>query len=49
MIRQIGMVSRRKIEDLLGQRVYLDLHVKVLRNWRKREGSLKLLGFQRPH
>lgn len=49
MIRQIGTVSRRKIEDLLGQRVYLDLHVKVLRNWRKREGSLKLLGFQRPH
>ena len=48
MIRQIGTISRRKIEDLLGQRVYLDLHVKVLRNWRKREGSLKLLGFQRP-
>ena len=47
--RQIGSNSRRKIEDLLGQRVYLDLHVKGLRNWRKREGSLKLLGFQRPH
>jgi GTP-binding protein Era len=48
MIRQIGTISRRKIEELLGQPVYLDLHVKVLRNWRKREGSLKLLGFHRP-
>ncbi len=45
MIRTIGTHSRQKIEKLLGERVYLDLRVKVLANWRKQEAKLKLLGF----
>lgn len=45
MIRTIGTASRKKIERLVGERVYLDLRVKVLANWRKQEAKLKLLGF----
>jgi len=45
MIRTIGTRSREKIERLLDARVYLDLRVKVLANWRKQEAKLKLLGF----
>ena len=48
MVREIGIVARRKIEDFLERRAYLELRVKVLRNWRKREGTLKLLGFKEP-
>ncbi len=46
MIRRIGTEARMKIEEFTGRRVYLDLRVKVLRNWRRREGALKLLGFR---
>lgn len=47
-IRQIGSGARRKIETLLGRRVYLDLWVKVLDNWRRNERSLKRFGFVLP-
>ncbi len=47
-IREIGSESRQKIEVLLGQRVYLDLWVKVLDNWRRNERSLKRFGFVVP-
>jgi GTP-binding protein Era len=46
MIRRIGTEARLKIEEFTGRKVYLDLRVKVLRNWRRREGALKLLGFR---
>lgn len=46
-IRRIGTEARTKIERLIGRRVYLDLRVKVLANWRKRANRLRLLGFQR--
>lgn len=47
-IRAIGMNARRKVETLLGTRVYLDLWVKVLENWRRNERSLKRFGFSLP-
>ncbi len=47
-IKQIGAESRQKIETLLGGRVYLDLWVKVLDNWRRNERSLKRFGFVVP-
>ncbi len=47
-IRQIGTDARRKVETLLGHRVYLDLWVKVLENWRRNDSSLKRFGFTLP-
>ncbi|MEE9206851.1 MAG: GTPase Era [Gemmatimonadota bacterium] len=44
-LKEIGKRSRHKIEELIGEPVYLELRVKVLANWRKRRGKLKLLGY----
>ena len=47
-IRELGRVSRAKIEDLVGRPVYLDLWVKVLPNWRRSPRDLKRFGFDLP-
>ena len=47
-IRRLGTLSREKIEEFLGRRVYLDLWIKVLPNWRRKRGHLKKLGFTIP-
>ena len=47
-IREIGKAARLKIETLLGARVYLDLWVKVLPNWRKDPKALARLGYRNP-
>jgi GTPase len=44
-IREIGRSSREKIEPLVGSSVFLDLHVKVLPNWRRDKQSLRRFGF----
>src|SRR5205823_2986076 len=45
-IRRLGESSRAKIEAFVGTKVYLDLWVKVLANWRKNPGSLSRFGYQ---
>ena len=47
-IRAIGQSARAKIESLVGQAVYLDLHVKVLANWRKNERAMRRFGYRIP-
>lgn len=47
MLKEIGKRARREIENLLGSRVYLDLTVKVKKNWRKNELALRNLGYDR--
>ncbi len=37
MIKQIGTLARLEIEQLVGKRVYLDLHVKVKKGWRNKD------------
>ncbi len=44
-LRDIGITSRRSIEALLGQRVYLDLHIKVAKDWQRDPKQLHKLGF----
>ena len=48
MIREIGRKARLKIERFVERPVYLDLRVKVMPNWRRRPGRLKLLGYDLP-
>jgi len=45
-IKSIGEAARKKSETFLGEKVYLDLWVKVLPNWRKNPGSLSRFGYQ---
>ena len=44
-IKALGQAARTKLEALLDARVFLDLHVKVLPKWRRRDASLKRLGY----
>lgn len=44
-IKAIGRAARVRIEALLGGPVYLDLHVKVLGNWRRDDPVLRRLGY----
>ncbi len=45
-IKKLGESARKKIEALVQEKVYLDLWVKVLPNWRKNPGSLSRFGYQ---
>lgn len=47
-IREIGRASRRKIEELVGSPVYLDLWIKVLQNWRRNASAVRRFGYEPP-
>jgi GTP-binding protein Era len=44
-LRDVGSQARRGIEALLGARVFLDLHVKVAKDWQRDPKQLGRLGF----
>ncbi|SOC54984.1 GTPase Era [Ornithinimicrobium cerasi] len=44
-LREVGTTARQGIEKLLGHRVYLDLHVKVAKDWQRDPKALDRLGF----
>lgn len=44
-LREVGTTARRGIEALLGCRVYLDLHVRVAKDWQRDPKQLRKLGF----
>ncbi len=45
MLKNIGTLARKEFEAWLGQKVYLELYVKTVKNWREKEHYLKELGF----
>jgi GTP-binding protein Era len=45
MLKKVGEQARRDIEQLLDHPVYLELWVKVRKNWRKNEAELRRLGY----
>lgn len=44
MIKEIGILARRDLEEYFGKTVYLETFVKTLKNWREEEKYLKELG-----
>jgi len=44
MLKEIGTTARKEIEDLVGQRVYLETYVKVRADWRANPRLLQELG-----
>jgi len=44
-IKRIGMQARKEIESFLGRKVFLELFVKVEKEWRKNELKLKRFGY----
>ena len=45
MLKQIGELARKDIQMLLGAKVFLDLWVKVKKDWRNRDNVLRNFGF----
>ena len=46
MLKQIGVKARKDIELMLGDKVYLELWVKVQPNWKDRQVDLQALGYK---
>ena len=46
MLKKIGTTARQEIEAMSERKVYLDLHVKVRKNWRDDENALDRMGFK---
>ncbi|MFG2904879.1 GTPase Era [Kitasatospora sp. NPDC048286] len=44
-LKHVGTTARKHIEALLGTPVYLDLHVKVAKDWQRDPKQLRKLGF----
>ncbi len=44
MARRIGTAAREQLEDFLGARVFLDLHVRVKHDWREDDSTLHDIG-----
>lgn len=44
-LREVGTAARTQIEKLLGTPVYLDLHVKIAKDWQRDPRQLRKLGF----
>jgi GTP-binding protein Era len=43
-IKKIGILARKELESLWGKNVYIDLRVKVLKDWSRDERALRRLG-----
>ncbi|HHT68322.1 MAG TPA: GTPase Era [Firmicutes bacterium] len=46
MLKDVGTGAREQIERLLGVKVYLDLWVKVKKDWRNKQGALREFGYE---
>jgi GTPase len=45
MLKRIGSTARKEIEAMSGRKVFLELRVKVNKNWRTNADALRLLGY----
>ena len=46
LLKEIGRLARTDIENLLGSKIFLDLWVKVKKDWRNRAGALRSFGYE---
>ena len=44
-LKEVGAKAREGIQELLGRKIYLDLHVKVAKEWQRDAKQLRRLGF----
>mgnify|MGYP001554086261 CR=1 FL=1 len=45
-LKQIGIDARQKIEEMTGRKIFLEVRVKVRKNWRDDEAALSLFGYK---
>jgi GTPase len=46
MIKKLGSAARVDLAEIIGTQIYLDLHVKVLKNWREDEALMRRMGYR---
>jgi GTP-binding protein Era len=46
MLKRIGTTARQEIEEMSGRKVFLELRVKVLKDWRKDEKAMTRFGYK---
>ncbi len=44
-LKQVGISARKSLQNFFGKKIYLELHVKVSKNWRSNNQQLKKLGY----
>ena len=44
-LKEIGTLARKELEDFFGKKVYLELYVKTIKNWKDKDKYIKELGF----
>ena len=44
-IKQLGIEARKTIQEFIGKKIFLDLHVKVREKWREDENWVRNLGY----
>lgn len=45
-LKKVGTEARKSLEDFLQKKVFLELHVKVSKNWREDESQLRRFGYK---
>ncbi len=45
-LKKVGTEARKDIEDFTGKKCFLQLHVKVLKDWRNSENALRRFGYE---
>lgn len=46
-LKRVGVEGRKDLERFFGKKVYLELYVKVNKNWRSNEGQLRRFGYNK--
>jgi len=46
-IKELGSQARKRMEEFLQRKVFLELHVKIREDWRDDEDQLKRFGYER--
>ena len=47
-IKEIGQSARKEIEEFLGEKIFLGLNVKVLKDWSRNQEMLRRMGYHLP-
>jgi GTPase len=44
-LKKVGITARQEAEEFFGKKIYLELYVKIAKEWRDKESSLKRFGY----
>jgi len=45
-LKRVGSEARKDLEKFFGKKIYMDLYVKVNKNWRSSDSQLKRFGYK---